>query len=282
MQITFKDERVNKKDVFKFNDGIKEFIKHLNDGKEVLNKDVIYITKEDLEAKMSCEIAMQYNTGYSENVLVFANNIRNIDGGTHLSGFRAALTRTMNSYAKNANLLKNGGVTTGEDLREGLTAVVAVKLADPQFEAQTKVRLTNPEVGSFVETVVNEQLGHYLEENPSQAKRILNKAIQAAAAREAARKARELTRRKGALGGGNLPGKLWDCASKEKASTEVFIVEGDSAGGSAKGGTRQKYSGHSSVKGKDSQCRKSEARKNARSRGNTNDYQRSWYRNRRG
>ncbi|MHC4282399.1 MAG: toprim domain-containing protein, partial [Planctomycetota bacterium] len=165
-----------------------------------------------------------------------ANNIRNIDGGTHLSGFKTALTRTMNYYARNNKLLKNGQSPAGDDLREGLTAVVSVKLADPHFEAQTKVRLTNPEVGGFVETTVNEQLGHFLEEHPSESKRILNKAIQAAAAREAARKARDLTRRKGALSSSNLPGKLWDCASKEKETTEIFIVEGDSAGGSAKAG----------------------------------------------
>jgi DNA gyrase subunit B len=185
---------------------------------------------------MVCEIAMQYNTSYVENVLAFANNIRNIDGGTHMSGFKTALTRTMNAYAKKVGLLKEGQAPSGEDIREGLTAVISVKLADPHFEAQTKVRLSNPEVGSFVETTVNEQLGNYLEENPSQAKRVLTKAIQAAAAREAARKARELTRRKSALGGGSLPGKLWDCSSKEVASTELFLVEGDSAGGSAKGG----------------------------------------------
>jgi len=195
-------------------------------------------------------VAMQYNDGYTENVLVFANNIRNIDGGTHLSGFKTALTRTMNYYAKTNNLLKNGQATTGEDLREGLTAVVAVKLADPHFEAQTKVRLTNPEVGSFVETTVNEQLGHYLEEHPAEAKRILNKAIQAAAAREAARKARELTRRKGALSSANLPGKLWDCASREKSTTEIFIVEGDSAGGSAKAGRDRNIQAILPLKGK--------------------------------
>jgi len=199
---------------------------------------------------LSCEVAMQYNDGYNENVLVFANNIRNIDGGTHLSGFRTALTRTMNYYARSNNLLKNSQGTTGDDLREGLTAVVAVKLADPHFEAQTKVRLTNPEVGGFVESTVNEQLGHYLEEHPAEAKRILNKAIQAAAAREAARKARELTRRKGALSTANLPGKLWDCASKEKASTEVFIVEGDSAGGSAKAGRDRNIQAILPLKGK--------------------------------
>jgi DNA gyrase subunit B len=250
LQISFKDERAEKKDVFRFDEGIKAFIKHLNEGKEVLHKDVIYLAKEDRESRMSCEIAMQYNSGYAENVLVFANNIRNIDGGTHLSGFKTALTRTMNFYAKNENLTKNGQVTTGEDLREGLTAVVAVKLAEPHFEAQTKVRLTNPEVGSFVETVVNEQLGHYLEEHPAESKRILNKAIQAAAAREAARKARELTRRKGALGSTNLPGKLWDCSSPEKETTELFVVEGDSAGGSAKAGRDKNIQAILPLKGK--------------------------------
>ena len=250
LQITFKDDRNNKKVVFKFEDGIKAFIKHLNEGKEVLHKDVIYFSKEDTDARMNCEIAMQYNDGYNENVLVFANDIRNIDGGTHLSGFRTALTRTMNAYAKNNNLIKNGSATTGEDLREGLTAVVAVKLANPHFEAQTKVRLTNPEVGSFVETVVNEQLGHFLEEHPADAKRILNKAIQAAAAREAARKARELTRRKGVLSSTSLPGKLWDCSSKEKATTEIFVVEGDSAGGSAKAGRDRNIQAILPLKGK--------------------------------
>ena len=250
LQISFRDDRNKKKEVFKFEEGIKEFVKHLNEGKETLHKDVIFLAREDRQAMLSCEVAMQYNDGYTENVLVFANNIRNIDGGTHLSGFKTALTRTMNYYAKNNNLLKNGQGTTGDDLREGLTAVVTVKLADPHFEAQTKVRLTNPEVGGFVETTVNEQLGHFLEEHPAEAKRILNKAIQAAAAREAARKARELTRRKGALSGSNLPGKLWDCASKEKASTEIFIVEGDSAGGSAKSGRDRNIQAILPLKGK--------------------------------
>jgi len=250
LQIHFRDDRANKKEVFKFEDGIKAFVKHLNEGKDTLHQGVIYFSREDTEAQLCCEVAMQYNDGYTENVLVFANNIRNIDGGTHLSGFRTALTRTMNYYARNNNLLKNGQVTTGEDLREGLTAVVAVKLAEPHFEAQTKVRLTNPEVGSFVETTVNEQLGHFLEEHPAEARRILNKAIQAAAAREAARKARELTRRKGALSSGNLPGKLWDCASREKAATEIFIVEGDSAGGSAKAGRDRNIQAILPLKGK--------------------------------
>lgn len=236
VKITFQDDRNNKKELFHFEDGLRAFVKHLNEGKELLYSDVIYFSREDTQAYMVCEIAMQYNTSYVENVLAFANNIRNIDGGTHMSGFKTALTRTMNSYAKKAGLLKEGQAPSGEDVREGLTAVISVKLADPHFEAQTKVRLSNPEVGSFVETTVNEQLGNYLEENPGQAKRVLTKAIQAAAAREAARKARELTRRKGALSGGGLPGKLWDCSSKEVTSTELFLVEGDSAGGSAKGG----------------------------------------------
>ena len=250
LAITFRDDRLKKREVFKFDDGIKAFVKHLSEGKESLHGDVIYLVREDTEVMLSCEIAMQYCDVYTENVLVFANNIRNIDGGTHLSGFRTALTRTMNYYARSNNLLKNGQVTTGDDLREGLTAVVAVKLAEPHFEAQTKVRLSNPEVGSFVETTVNEQLGHFLEEHPAEAKRILNKAIQAATAREAARKARELTRRKGALGISNLPGKLWDCASREKASTEIFIVEGDSAGGSAKAGRDRNIQAILPLKGK--------------------------------
>jgi DNA gyrase subunit B len=250
LQITLRDDRENKKEVFKFEDGVRAFVKHLNEGKETLHNNVVYFVKEDPEARLNCEIAMQYNEGYTENVLAFANNIRNIDGGTHLSGFRTALTRTMNYYARNNNLLKDGQVTTGDDLREGLTAVVAVKLAEPHFEGQTKVRLSNPEIGSFVETTVNEQLGHFLEEHPAEAKRILTKAIQAAAAREAARKARELTRRKGALGSANLPGKLWDCASKETASTEIFIVEGDSAGGSAKAGRDRNIQAILPLKGK--------------------------------
>jgi len=250
INVTFQDDRYKKKEVFKFEDGLKAFINHLNEGKTTLHPNVIYLAREDKEAMLSCQVALQYNDGYTDNVLVYANNIRNIDGGTHLSGFRTSLTRTMNAYARNNKLLKDKQSTAGEDLREGLTAVISVKLADPHFEAQTKVRLTNPEVGSFVETTMNEQLGHYLEEHPAEAKRILNKAIQAGAAREAARKARELTRRKGALSGSNLPGKLWDCSSKEKSSTEIFIVEGDSAGGSAKAGRDRNIQAILPLKGK--------------------------------
>lgn len=232
VHITYVDDRVKKKEVFHYENGIRAYVQYLDEGKNSIS-DVMYFSREDPDTGLGCEIAMQYNDSYVENVLAFANNIRNIDGGTHLSGFRTALTRTMNTYARNANMIKN--ITpAGDDLREGLTAVISVKVRDPHFEAQTKVRLSNPEVGSFVETMVNEQLSIHLEENPSKAKQILNKALQAAAAREAARKARELTRRKGALSSANLPGKLWDCSSRQTDTTEIFIVEGDSAGGSAK------------------------------------------------
>lgn len=235
VHITFQDDRVEKKEVYHYDKGIRAFVEYLNEGKMPLSS-VMYFSKEDPDSGMSCEIAFQYNDSYNEMVLAYANNIRNIDGGTHLSGFRTGLTRTMNAYARSANLIKGNLAPAGEDLREGLTAVISVKLSDPHFEAQTKVRLSNPEVAGFVETVLNEQLATYLEENPTEAKRILNKAIQAAQAREAARKARELTRRKGALSSGNLPGKLWDCSSRDTVHTELFIVEGDSAGGSAKAG----------------------------------------------
>ena len=249
VRISFQDDRIDKKELFHYEDGLTAFIEHLNEGKTALSE-VVCFSKDDPENGLSCEIAMQYNDGYSENILAFANNIQNIDGGTHLSGFKTALTRTMNSYARNANMLKGGSSPSGEDLREGLTVVISAKVVDPHFEAQTKVRLSNPEVGSFVETMVNEKLGIYLEENPSYTKKILNKAIQASAAREAARKARELTRRKGALSGANLPGKLWDCSSRDMLSTELFIVEGDSAGGSAKGGRDRKLQAILPLKGK--------------------------------
>ena len=247
--ITFQDDRVQKKDVYHYENGIQAFVEYLNEGKAAVSP-VMYFTKEDAESGLSCELAMQYNDSYAENVLAFANNIRNIDGGTHLSGFRTALTRTMNSYARNANMLKAGATPAGEDLREGLVAVISVKVPEPHFEAQTKVRLSNPEVASFVEMMINEQLAIYLEEHPAEARRILNKAIQATAAREAARKARELTRRKGALSNANLPGKLWDCSSKDTVDTEIFIVEGDSAGGSAKGGRDRKIQAILPLKGK--------------------------------
>ena len=247
--ITFQDDRVQKKDVYHYENGIKAFIEYLNEGKTSASA-IMAFSKDDPETGLSCDLALQYNDSYAENVLAYANNIRNIDGGTHLSGFRTALTRTMNAYARNANMLKAGTTPAGEDLREGLVAVISVKVPEPHFEAQTKVRLSNPEVASFVETMINEQLAIYLEENPAEAKRVLNKAIQAAAAREAARKARDLTRRKGALSNTNLPGKLWDCSSKDKITTEIFIVEGDSAGGSAKGGRDRTIQAILPLKGK--------------------------------
>jgi DNA gyrase subunit B len=249
VHITFIDDRVQKKEVYHYETGVKAFAEYLNEGKTALCE-VMCFKKEDPEAGLACEVAMVYNDGYNEIAMAFANNIRNIDGGTHLSGFRSALTRTMNSYAKSANMLKEGMSPGGEDLREGLAAIISVKVREPHFEAQTKVRLSNPEVGSFVETMINEQLGTYLEENPGIAKKLLSKAIQAAAAREAARKARELTRRKGALSGANLPGKLWDCASKDTTTTEIYIVEGDSAGGSAKGGRDRNTQAILPLKGK--------------------------------
>ena len=237
-------------EVFHFEDGLVEFVRHLNEAKDVLHKDPIRLHRSDEKLGVECDIALQYNAGYTENVVAFANNIHNLDGGTHISGFRSGLTRTLNTYARKGNFLKGNYVPTGDDLREGLTAVVTVKVPDPQFEAQTKVRLMNPEVNGFVESTVNELLGQYLEENPGEAKQIVNKGIQAAIAREAARKARELTRRKGALSGGNLPGKLSDCSSKDVDSTEIYLVEGDSAGGSAKAGRDRKFQAILPLKGK--------------------------------
>ncbi len=249
VHITFIDDRVQKKEVYHYETGVKAFAEYLNEGKTALCE-VMCFKKEDPDTGLACEVAMVYNDSYNEIALAFANNIRNIDGGTHLSGFRSALTRTMNAYAKSANMIKEGMAPGGEDLREGLAAIISVKVREPHFEAQTKVRSSNPEVGSFVETMINEQLGTYLEENPGTAKKLLTKAIQAAAAREAARKARELTRRKGALSGANLPGKLWDCASKDTVNTEIYIVEGDSAGGSAKGGRDRNTQAILPLKGK--------------------------------
>ncbi len=249
VKITLADERTGQSEVFHFTDGLRQFVTHLNEGKEPVHKDVIVMRAQDPEQRLVLEIAMQWNDGYNENVSCFANNIRNIDGGTHLSGFRAALTRTMNFYAKKENMLKGDLATSGEDFREGLTAIIAVKVPEPQFEAQTKVRLMNPEVETFVTQVVNSQFAAFLEENPTDAKRIVLKGIQAAQAREAARKARELTR-KSALGGGGLPSKLWDCRVKDADSAELFIVEGQSAGGSAKTGRDSEFQAILPLKGK--------------------------------
>ncbi|TWT40989.1 DNA gyrase subunit B [Phycisphaerae bacterium RAS1] len=234
VRITFIDEREGSREEFCFENGIKQFVQHLNEGKEALH-DAVYFKRDDAATRLICEIAFQYSDGYDETTLSFANNINTKEGGTHLSGFRAALTRVINAYARKSNLLKEKEPTpTGEDIREGLCAVVSVKVPEPQFEGQTKTKLGNGDVGTFVETTVNELLGNYLEEHPAEAKRIVQKAVQAAIAREAARKARE-TARKSAMSGGGLSRKLVDCSSRDVESTELFIVEGDSAAGSAKG-----------------------------------------------
>ena len=233
--IRFKDERNDKEHIFQYDEGLLAFVQHLNEDKNTVHRP-IQIHKEDETSHMVCDVVLQYNDGFNESVFTFANNINTLEGGTHLSGFRSALTRTMNYYARKAKLLKNTKPPSGDDLREGLTAIISVKLSDPQFEGQTKTKLGNSEMESFVTQVVNERLGAWLEEHPSDAKRVINKGLQAMQAREAARKARDLTRRKGALSSGSLPGKLADCRSKDVNTTEVFLVEGDSAGGSAKQG----------------------------------------------
>ena len=221
--------------------GIREFVTHIHNtrGLDVLSPEVIYVSgvKEDYTA----EVAMQYNDSYNELILSFANNVHTPDGGTHETGFKNALTKVINDYGKKFNLLKNGEKLLGDDVREGLTAIVSVKLTNCEFEGQTKGRLGNPEVRPFVEAIVYEKLMNYLEENPAVAKSIFEKSVQAQKAREAAKRARDLTRRKSALDSANLPGKLADCQERDPAKTEIFIVEGDSAGGSAKEGRERKY-----------------------------------------
>lgn len=247
IKIVLADERTDKNETYQYETGIKAFIKELNEGKEIIHKDIIYFEKECNGTIV--EVAMQYNDGYSENVYSFANNINTVEGGTHLSGFRAALTRTLNGYAKNKGILSEEKAPTGDDYKEGLTVVLSIKLPDPQFEGQTKTKLGNREVQSLVEAVINEQLGTYCEETPSTAKAIINKGIDAARAREAARKARDLTRRKGALGISNLPGKLADCSSRDVETSELFLVEGISAGGTAKQGRDRTFQAILPLKG---------------------------------
>ncbi len=248
IEITLVDERTNKKELFKFNGGIEEFIKHINRAKEPLHSKVICVQKE--KDGITAEVALQYNEGYNESVYSYANNINTIEGGTHLSGFRSALTKAINQYAKSNNLLKEKDPSLGgDDLREGLVAVISVKVPNPQFEGQTKTKLGNGEVEGIVNSIVYEGLMTFLEQNPPVAKRILDKALTAARAREAARKAREAVR-KGALTGGGLPGKLADCSEKNPEMCELYIVEGDSAGGSAKQGRNRAFQAVLPIRGK--------------------------------
>ncbi|MFO7914782.1 MAG: DNA topoisomerase (ATP-hydrolyzing) subunit B [Candidatus Krumholzibacteriales bacterium] len=253
IKIGFVDERSGKKHDFQYSGGIVSFVKALNQSRTVLHKDPIYINEE--KDGCSVEIAIQYNNSYNKKIFAFANNINTVDGGTHMVGFRKALTRCFNNYARKNNLFKSKGkggkmALSGDDVREGITAVLSVKLPDPQFEGQTKAKLGNREVRSAVEVVTNQKLSEYLEENPTEAKKITRKAIDSARAREAAKKAKELVRRKTALASGSLPGKLADCSVRDPRHSEIFLVEGDSAGGSAKMGRDRRFQAILPLKGK--------------------------------
>ena len=240
IKITLEDRRPGrrKKEVFHYEGGLREFVKHINTNKDVINDDIFYFEYSD--GNQEVEVAMQYTDRYNELLLSYANNINTVEGGSHLAGFKSALTRVMNDYAKRTKMMKDGDSLSGEDVREGLTAVVSVKLTEPQFEGQTKAKLGNTEMRGFVETSTSQNLIAFLEENPKQAQAILNKCLSASRAREAARKARALVRRQTALQGLSLPGKLADCSEKDPALSEIFLVEGDSAGGSAKQGRDRK------------------------------------------
>jgi DNA gyrase subunit B len=243
------DDRADRERSFYFEGGLVSFVRHLNKNKETLHSRPIYVERR--EGSSSIEVALQYNDSYTENVFSFANNINTVDGGTHLTGFRAALTRSLNDYARRASILKDADANlSGDDVREGLTAVVSVKLVDPQFEGQTKAKLGNAEIKGQVEAAVAEGVGQYLDENPADGRRMIEKSLTAARAREAARKARDLVIRKGALEGMSLPGKLADCQERDPAKSELYLVEGDSAGGSAKQGRDRRFQAILPLRGK--------------------------------
>jgi DNA gyrase subunit B len=249
LKIELKDERTDKSVDFKYEGGIEDFVKFLNENKEALYPKPIYFQR--VRDNIDVEIAVQYNSTYVENIFSYVNNIATIEGGTHLIGFKAALTRTINNYAQKNNLIKNSDVTLqGEDTREGLTAVISIKIPDPQFEGQTKTKLGNSEVKGIVESITGDGLSEFFEGNPPVAKKVCEKSITAARSREAARKARELTRRKGALEGANLPGKLADCSIEDPQHCEIYIVEGPSAGGSAKQGRDRRFQAILPLRGK--------------------------------
>ncbi|HZM00751.1 MAG TPA: DNA topoisomerase (ATP-hydrolyzing) subunit B [Planctomycetota bacterium] len=254
VQITLSEEATGRSDVFRYPNGLEDFLNFINESKEPIHRQIINIEAEVPDANGSpvqVDLALQYNDSYREDVFCFANNINTTEGGTHLSGFRSGLTRVLNTYAKRESLVKGNDVAlTGEDFREGLAAVLSVKLAEPQFESQTKIKLGNREVEGIVASVVNDRLGALLEQNPAIGKAILNKALLAARAREAARKQRDLVRRKGALASGNLPGKLADCQSTNRDETELYLVEGDSAGGTAKLARDRRYQAILPLRGK--------------------------------
>ena len=247
--ITLIDQRNDRERSFYFEGGLQSFVRHLNRNKEALHSRPIYVERKD--SSTAVEVALQYNDTYTENVLAFANNINTVDGGTHVTGFRAALTSSLNDWARRAGVLKDAdGNLSGDDVREGLTAVISVKLTDPQFEGQTKAKLGNAEVKGQVQAAVADSLGQYLDENPADGRRIIEKCLTAARAREAARKARDLVIRKGALDGMSLPGKLADCQERDPARSELYIVEGDSAGGSAKQGRDRRFQAVLPLRGK--------------------------------
>jgi DNA gyrase subunit B len=247
--VAVRDDRTKEREAFYFEGGIQSYVKHLNIGKDVLSDEVFYVEKQVEDSMV--EVAVQYNDTFIETVKPFANNVLTPDGGTHLIGFRSALTRVINDYARKNGLLKEKEDNlTGDDIREGLTAIILVKLPDPQFEGQTKNKLGNPEVRRYVEQVMNEYFSYYLEENPDIAKKVVGKALLAARARKAARAARDNVLRKGALDGMGLPGKLWDCSSKSPSDSEIYIVEGNSAAGSAKEGRDSKTQAILPLRGK--------------------------------